>query len=415
MSWHALRRSAFLRALALAALVGFALLGRAFADGVTPRTITRNLEPVVVTGADLPLLQGSPADSLFVYAFHEGNWEQVPFQVDHVVSGVYTSTVGGSLGPTDEIVFMASDLGDNPPLVDLTASLPISTTWYEIEATDSLSPTLKGWAYVVRSSGLTKTFTETYAAFDGLTTQITTTNYALGFASSYPGFDYLALNGSGVDILDRTKIRVHLTPPLGTLTEEQIPAVPLGLTKNGPVRVIIAGGGIIGYRSVLHSAVRYSLPQLVAAARFSTDFSASAVPSMFYNANTPAGEPIDGSPDVIGATPLSPWWQATGATGTLVEIADASLVGGIQTNYYKDEATIVDHSDTGDRKSYGDTGIRVDSPNPTVVYRSALFMLPPGLPNVGAMYAAYFAHPLQITVVAQSEPGRVYLPIVIRS
>ena len=68
-----------------------------------------------------------------------------------------------------------------------------------------------------------------------------------------------------------------------------------------------------------------------------------------------------------------------------------------------------------DGKSYGDTGIRVDSPDQKVVYRSALFMLPPGLPNVGAMYAAYFAHPLQITAVAQSEPARVYLPIVIRS
>jgi hypothetical protein len=135
---------------------------------------------------------------------------------------------------------------------------------------------------------------------------------------------------------------------------------------------------------------------------------------MFYNANTPAGVPIDGNPDVIGATPLSPWWQATGATGTLVEIADASLVGGTQTNYYKDELTI-DPDDTGDGKSYGDTGIRVDLPNPTVVYRSALFMLPPGLPNVGAMYAAYFAHPLQITAVAQRELTRIYLPIVIRS
>jgi hypothetical protein len=412
MSCNLLRRWALPGALALVALSGLALLGRASADGVTPRSITRDLEPVVVRGADLPFLQSSPADSLFVYAFHGGSWKQIPFQVDLVVSGVYTSTVDGSLGPTDEIVFMASDLGDNPSPVQITVSLPISPTWYQIEVTDSLSPTLKGWAYIVRSSGLTKTFTQTYAVFDALSTQITTTDYALGFALTHPGFDYLALNGSKVDILDRTKIRVHT--PLGTFTEEDIAPAPIGLTKNGPVRVIIGGGGIIGYRSVLHTSVGYSLSSLVTAARFSTDFSVNAVPSTFYNANTPAGAPIDGSPDLVGVTPLSPWWEVAGLTGTVVQVADASLVGGTQTNYYKDDETI-DPFDTGDGKSYGDTGIRVDSPNLTVVYQSALIMLPPAQPSLGAMYAAYLAHPLQITAVAQGELPSVYLPIVIRS
>ena len=90
-------------------LVGLALVGRASADGVTPRSIDRNLEPVVVTGGNLPLLQGAPVDSLFAYAHRDGTYQQIPFQVDHVtLAGVYTTTLGGSLGPADEIVFMRS-------------------------------------------------------------------------------------------------------------------------------------------------------------------------------------------------------------------------------------------------------------------------------------------------------------------
>ena len=395
------------------ALVGLALVGRVSADGVTPRSIGRNLEPVVVTGGDLPLLQGAPVDSLFAYAHRDGIYQQIPFQVDHVGSaGVYMTSLDDSLGPADEIVFMSSDLGDLPSPVQITNSLPISPTWYQIEVTDSLSPTLKGWAYIVRSSSLTKTFTQTYASFDSATNQITASHYVLGFASGHPGFGYLALNGSWVDILDRTKIRLQTY--LGTLTEDFIGPQPIDLIKDGPVRVIARGGAVIGYSSMFHTVISSTLPAGVTGARFSTDFNVNAAPSTFYNANTPAGVTVDGSPDTMAPSPLSPWWEVAGGTGSLVQVGDSSLAGGTQTNYYKDDDTI-EPTDTGDHKSYGDTGVRVDVPNPTVVYQMTYFVLPADQPNVGARYATYVAHPLQVTTTAQGQLHHIYLPIVIRN
>jgi hypothetical protein len=64
--------------------------------------------------------------------------------------------------------------------------------------------------------------------------------------------------------------------------------------------------------------------------------------------------------------------------------------------------------------SYGDTGIYAESPNPTVVYRAALGVLQPGLPNVGSQYALYAANPLQVTVTALFR-YRTYVPLVLRN
>jgi hypothetical protein len=323
--------------------------------------------------------------------------------------------VGSLLGPEDEVVFMALDLGDLPEESNIASSLPISGTWYQVDVTDSLSPTVQGWAAIVRSSGLTRTFTQTYASFDPATAQISTPHYTMGFAATHFGFDYLALNGSGVDILDRTKMRIELILG-GPLTEETIGPVTIDLTRSGPVRVIIGGGAFVGYRSLLTIAGSYPNPSpgFTTGARLSMDFAATVVTSTFYNANTPAGVPVDGSPDLVAIAPLSPWWQVSGDTGTLVQITDASGTGGTQINYYKDDASL-DPDDTGDGRSYGDTGIEISSLGDTVAYRSAMFVLPAGMPNVGATYAEYTANPL---LVATTERKPVWqtcaLPLVLR-
>jgi hypothetical protein len=370
-----------------------------------PPSIERDLDPVIVPGAYLPRLTGTPTDELLVYAYRDGGMDQIPFQVDEVDEGAYVGTTGNPLDGDDEIVFMASDLGGRLLDERITATMPISPTWYRIEVTDPLSPTMKGWAYVVRSSSLTRTFTQTYASFDPVTKWITSTRYTLGFLSSHPGFDYLALNQSGQDILDRTKVRIQF------VTEDMLPAQPPVPTKDGPVRVIVPKRGMMGYRSLIYTWVGEDLMGATSA-RLSTDFNENAIGATFYNATTPLGVPIDGISDTVGAEPLSPWWQMTHDTGTVVQVADSSGVGGTQTNYYKDDGTI-DPMDTGDKKSYGETGIQVQSPNPTIIYRTALYVLPPGLPNVGELYAAHAAYPLQVTATA---PGRyrVYLPAALR-
>ena len=393
--------------------VALALIaGQVSADTVTPRTIQRELAPVIVRGDDLSALHGASVDSLFVYHHTGGNWEQIPFQVDRMAGGVYTDTTDGMLGPMDEIVFMTADLGDRSALVGITSALAISPTWYQVEVTDPLSPTLKGWAYIVRSESLTKTFTQTYASFDIGSSQIRSERYALGFADSHPGFEYLALNDSGTDILDRTKIRLRTV--LGTVTEDDIGPEPIDLTKDGPVRVIARGGAVIGYHGIIKMSIVYPLPMGVTGARLSTDFNADVASSTFYNANIPGGVTIDGNPDTVAPTPLSTWWQVSGDTGTLVQVADPSGVGGIQTNYYKDDDTL-NPSDPGDNKSYGDTGIKVNSPHATVVYHSVYAVLPPNQPNVGAAYAARVAYPVDVAVTTPVGTVQFYLPVVMKN
>jgi len=373
-------------------------------EDVTPPTIDRDLEPVVVPGAQLYHLWGTPTDSIFVYAYQNGSLQQIPFQVDEVEAGSYDSTVGSPLDDDDEVVFMASDLGARLWEEEvITATLPISNTWYRVMVTDPLDRPSSGWAYIVRSSSLTETFTETYASFDLDTDHITSTEYALGFLENYAGLDYLALQGSGEDILDRTKMRFKW--PEGTLTlvctEECLAGPTPFAVKNGPVRVIVENRRTIGYRSLIHTWVTEERPDLTEA-RFSTDFNENAVDATLYNANRPqAGVRIDGFPfETIPGTPLSAWWEMADDTGTLVQVADSSGMGGIQTNYYKDDAREEDWRDTGDERSYGDVGIKAEDPDEVIDYWSAFFVLPADAPNVGRKYYNYVTHPLEVSAVA---------------
>ncbi|MEA3406972.1 MAG: hypothetical protein U9R48_02685 [Chloroflexota bacterium] len=397
--------------------VALALIaGQVSADGVTPCTIERELMPVLVTGSELPMLQGAPADSLFVYRYWEGGWEQIPFQVDRVVGGVYTDTEG-PLGPEDEIALMASDLGDLPSPVDITSTLDISPTWYQIEVTDPLTPTHKGWAYVVRSSNLTQTFTQTYASFDAENNRITADRYVLGFAEGHPIFEYFALNNSDVDILDRTKIRAQTL--FGPMTENDIP-VDVSLVKDGPVRVIAVQGAVIeyiGYPGLIQTGLAYDLSTIpfgVESVRLSMDFNSNVVTSTFYNTNTLAGGvTIDGNDDPVALTPVSTWWQVSGETGTLVQVADLSGVGGTKTNYYKDDDAL-DDKDTGDQRSYGDTGIEVISPRGNIVYSSQYAILPPNQPNLGSDGVDRLLQPLQVETTMGGPVVHLYLPVVMK-
>ena len=391
---------------------------RSYDASVTPPTIDRELAPVIVKGADLPLMAGVPTDELFVYAYKEGGFEQIPFQVDEVeeVEGSrhYTDTVGSPLEDDDEVVFMVSDLGGLPSPIDIASTLPISETVYEIEVTDPLVPGASGWAFIARSDVLVPTFTETYASFEPATDRITTTEYSLGFLADHPGLDYLALHGSGQDILDRTKLR--LTVFGIPVTENMPPAPPPVAVKDGPVRVIVRNRGLIGYRALVRTVLSEDLLPGTTAARLSTDFSAEAAGATFYNANSPAGATIDGDPtESIAASPLSPWWQVTHETGTLVQVGDSSGVGGTQTNYYKDDDT-VDPADTGDQMSYGDTGLSVTSPNESIFYDAALYILPPGQSNIGSGVADHAMNPVQVTAVARKPARyRVYLPVTLKA
>jgi hypothetical protein len=434
-------------------VMSVALSGQAFADVVAQasqaKTLDRDLEPVILKGSQVVALIDAPVEDLFVYTFDGNSLSgQIPVQVDEVTaSGSYTTTGDGLLDAEDEIVFMAADLGDQPANMTELFTLPISATWYEIEVTNPLSTTQKGWAYLVRSDTLAH-ISKDYVDYNSTTKRITTNpeHYRLGLATLYAGLDYLTLNGHSTDILDRTKIRAVFDAGfLGTvtLTEEALQNPEIDLVKDGPVRVILqqavttGPGGLLpdanlstthlAYNSLLQASARvsFTLPSLVdlISVRTSVDLSSAASGATFYNANTPGGVTIDGSPDSVAATPLSNWAQISHATGRLIQVSDPTPAGGAQTNYYCDDnsagTTECDGTPrTGTNGSYGDAGILTEgNVNPSFTIESWLFVLESGQDNVGDKYAGYFNlnNRLQIMAYLQGVRSTLFLPLILKN
>ncbi len=426
MNWRICIRRSFLgiSLLVLAlALLGYFLTLENLAqasDTGNLHTLDRELEPVVVK----EVFSGVPVDQLFVYRANGNTWEQIPFQVDEVtVSGSYTATEDGLMDANDEIVFMAKDLGDEAS-APIGASLPISPTWYKVEVTNPLDPAQKGWAYIVRSAVLAVTNPTDYVNYDAANRRINAANYALGWATTHPGLDFMSLFGSG-DILDRTKLRVKYRiwplPPQLTLTEDALPVADLVLNKDGPVRVIVQRGTAVtlAYASFLRTTTLIDFTGLPAnivldEARVSTDLASTVTDGTFYNENVSGGVTIDGVPDAVSPTPFAQAWrQVSLNSGTTIQVVDLGSPGGTLSHYYKDDSTL-DNNDTGDKKSYGDSGIKVTSPTArSIRVASAQYVLPGRQPNRGAEFYAIFQNPLQVSWRLE-EGQKAYLPIILR-
>jgi hypothetical protein len=420
-------------------VVSVVLTGQAVADVTAQagqgKTLDRDLEPVILKGAQVADLIDTPVEHLFVYTFSGNSLSgQVPVQVDEVTaSGSYTATGNGLLDADDEIVFMAADLGDQPANMTGLYTLPISATWYEIEVTNPLSPTQKGWAYLVGSDTLTHV-SKYYVDYNDSNKRIIANQYSLDFATTHIGFEDLTLNGSGTDMLDRTKLRV--TSVLGTLTEVDLgPADEHVLIKDGPVRVILRRRAnalglasltntYLAYASMVHSFGDVESSLTISKARMSVDLSSTASGATFYNANTSPDEVlINGNPDVVAETPLSNWAQVSTTTGRLIQVSDPTPAGGTQKNYYCDDSsagtTECDGTPrTGDDGSYGDAGLLIEgNVNSSFTIESSLFVLPPSQDNVGDKYAGYFNvnNRLKVMAYLQGVRSTIFLPIILKN
>lgn len=395
-----------------------ALLLAPAASAVSPHNgISRTLEPVVIRGSDLPNYAGSPIAQIFVYAYRQGEWVQLPAQVDEIdASGSYVTVEDGLLDANDELVFMARDLGERSESEARIAGNGIpATSWYQLTVTDPTRPGDQGWGYVVRSASILPVLTHDYVTFNPATHRILGSNYAVGFASPRPWLDYLALGGSAIDILDRAPKYRYCRGAL-CLNENVAPDTSDGLIKDGPVRAILRGGRVIAYGWMALSIISLTIPPGLAPdwLRFSTDFNVNATGATFYNGATPGGVTVDGSPDTVPGSPLSTWSQLSHTTGTVVQVLDASEMGGIRTNYYVDDYR-TDNQDTGDKQHFGDTGVHAVQPNLSFTFRTTLYFLDGVQPNVGSSYASYAAQPLEVGAQWQEMalPVHIYLPLVL--
>ncbi|MCI0577094.1 MAG: hypothetical protein L0331_12905 [Chloroflexi bacterium] len=394
--------------------------------GAGAAALERPEDPVVVVGADLPALDGQPINELVLQAHDGSNWQPIPFQIDerlNDITGTYVLSEDGLLDANDELVFMAKDAGqlaaaDNWPNDPEARANPR----YQLAVTDPLDPDDMGWAYLYRSTTLSTTATS-YVNWDQPGQTITAISYTASFTSTWVGLADLAINGNGVDILDRQKTRI--TAFILNLDEEDLATLitpTITIPVVGPVRGVANGGNfnvsIYGARFDFYvvadtSAIPFPIDDL----RISLDLNNPAVTNVtnYYNSNG-AAVTIDGAPDVVAASPAMSWWQTSGSAGGLVvALPTVNTGGGTVTNYYKDDNAI-DPNDTGDQRSYGDSGLFVTDPGTTVEFALVSYVLPPGTTtNVGAAYFARVTNPLTTAATLQTYGSyAIFLPYVVR-
>lgn len=390
-------------------------------------TLQRPEDPVIVIGADLPGLSGVPVNELVVYSF-DGEWQPIPFQIDertNDITATYTLSDDGVLDDNDELVFMAKDAGQMAPAdewpVDNEAR---QNPRYQLTAGDPLNPGDTGWAYLFRSTTL-PTNPDTYVTWNESLQTATAVSYTASFSPQiFVGLSNLTINGNGIDILDRQKIRVRTF--LGTVNEEDL-ATQVTSTVTipvvGPVRGVAGGDGSDGALSVSIYGARLDfdvafdlsvIPIPVQELRTSLDLNDPAETSVtsYFDSNGSAAT-IDGMPDTVPTTPRLTWYQASGTAGGMVVAIPTLVTNGTVSNYYLDDGTI-DPADTGDQRSYADTGLHLANPSGVIQFQLVTGILPPGtVGNVGASFYERVTNPLTVNTTLQifGQAG-LYLPIM---
>lgn len=415
-------------------------------------TWSRNLEPVILEGNQVPLFSGVNFNHLYAYSFSAGSWKQIPLQVDEVNSIGEFSLEDGLLDDNDQLVFMAKDLGESAG-AGYWIQNQVSKDFhrYQVEVTNPLNPSEKGYVYLYRSDTLVASHVD-YVDWISDTQTIAGVAYRLGIITSpLQREETLELNDSLVDILDRSKFRLSVTCRSGGVgfpfyfTEDTVEIdleefYQFEPTIDGPVRV---GGGALNWENWSYFALRQNqfginfdfltdyvceFPGLnfgrIDAFQFSFDWvnpENSGMASMtYFDSNLPSGLPVDGIPDQVPTYPLNLWSQISGSYGSvlrLVEFGDGVI--GSYENYYKDDSS-VDFLDTGDQLSFGDAGFKVIfSPDQTEYGQLDIFMneyfLGPNQPGLGETYLAYKDYPLQINISSQDYIAVLYFPFIVHT
>ena len=291
-----MKRLAVLSAITLLAIVTSFATVRQQAVAAGGSTLTRVEDPVVLTGADVPTLNGIAPGDVVAFRYSAG-WVQIPVQVDErevktfgaiynnllpanfgaITSLQYTDTgtfTGADSDPTvdanDEIVFMANDAGGQPPSFSVPAGVMFNSG-VQLTVTDPLAPGQTGYVYLYQQDGSLSpgagqsyvgyTFSLNAGAYKTKYTigdthpmllgnpensTITSPNYTYHFGDRWQE-DQMKINVGGatnVDILDRHK--AMFSPGSCIRTEDTfdgyVDTSPIEgafvANKSGPVRAI---------------------------------------------------------------------------------------------------------------------------------------------------------------------------------
>lgn len=396
---------------------------------------------VIVTGADAPDLLGLPVGNIRLYRHSNGAWEPVPFQIDETDgTGTLEGTKNGVVDPSDEIVFLARDAGEEASTDDWPDDTAArANPRFRLAVTDPPRPDWTGTVYGFLSSTLPLSAVR-YVRYDPAQDLVETDLYQIVHGSTHGFQEILKIlpgaGGDGIDFLDKQKLRlkIHIAQVNKDIilreTMDQDVELITGFSirvkvgkkravavQNAVVRLnrilvmsISARGSLLGndvgfsdslsFRTVYEPASSWlrigpipvpDAPEFdPLAVRLSCDWNASASGMKFFNAANTGGILINGkadNPDESLPWPGENGYCVTAEPSGSGAIRNAAVVGiwslrgnppgNSHTIYYKDDSSI-ENSDTGDRRSYGDFGIQVsqDPLHDTLDVRNTMIYFP---------------------------------------
>ncbi|HEX8161767.1 MAG TPA: hypothetical protein VF538_07850 [Pyrinomonadaceae bacterium] len=373
----------------------------------------RAADPVVLTGSDVPGLNGIAPSSLVAFRYTTA-WQQIPVQVDERavvdLGTVYNSTPTGvkvlsytdprtftgadpdaTLDQDDEIALMAKDAGGKAPALSVPAgNVVVPNSGVEVAITDPLAPAQTSYVYLFKQTGslsqgagkqyvsyqfnlLSGDYRATYKTKNGPNPEnsvVTSPSfYSHHFADRWIDDELRVFAGtaSRVDILDRHK---NLFAPGDCMRSEDTFSSAEGafvVNKSGPVRAIRtylgANSGPLTERQHIFYEQRQEITTFLRVHAIGGmmdffDYSPAAKGMQYYNDLNRSGVVIDGLGDAVGAGPIQ-WEMVNGPQGALVisHAIATDIPGFAYSSYYLDNSTRpADRQCTGDKSAYGSSG-----------------------------------------------------------
>jgi hypothetical protein len=418
------RRRAVFGALAASLVIGTAVSLAAPAAGVAPPPIsqTRSTDPVLISGATVPSLNGVPVGAIVAFRWANG-WGQIPVQIDerktvelNTVYGKPANTTNpvnvvvfadpktfvgagsGKLAPLDHITVMARALGSQTPPGFTEPPGVLHNTGVRVQVKDPLTGAI-GYFYLFRRSStalvpgmghhnvaysfnlLSGGYKTTYNVDAGPNPEnstVSTASYTRHFGDRWLDdvITVKAGNATRVDVVDRHK--ALFAPGNCARSEDTFDNGEGAFIANivGPLRAIRSYIGANSGPYTERTQIFYDQREDIV-----TDLRVHAIPSVmdfwdyspaaagmrYRNDRNLVGVVVDGSPDTpASGAPL--WEKVDGAQGSITHVQ--RLITNVsdlsETNYYFDDSTVPSPVTqcTGDAVSYGSSGSYVNSDIP---------------------------------------------------
>jgi len=307
-------------------------------ETLAKKTLKRKVDPVIMDGKLASEVIGCPLEGLRLYAFHDGTFEPIRFQIDEMTgeNGDWILPKGpipngdlsnGKFDTWDKLVFMADATGDR---VAKEAWTPGCTKGSEIEVVDPLTGE-KGWCYLLyfASNPPARSNLPNHVNYDYNTEITEGGSYHIEYIITKDGLHstfYKAIslrekNGPGKNFVDRVKVRptLKVAGVLPLHFNEELLKSNVASYKTGPVRtirrveqyvpiawmkILHAVVDIMYYRDIATVPLMFNMPFKLSTlgssmvVRFGTDYSPNSFTDMWnYNSNNPKGFPINGKMD----------------------------------------------------------------------------------------------------------------------